>query len=207
MMSKVEEYEKMIVKSDEYIKHLDDMITQYTQLKADNVLDRNLWVNKLREEKEKGEMMKEDKPPIKEDPLINFKASKQLTHTELNNLDFYNRSVEINVVDVKIGDYIKVYTKKETIIGRVGRKTDKTFFINPIVCNDANRCHIFKFMVGLNNQHLDSIYNYYFINVIDNHNITNTEIKVLIKTVGGSSGKIKKVDKNFIEAKVWDLGI
>jgi hypothetical protein len=206
MMSIVEEYEKKIVKSDEYIKHLDDMITQYTQLKAENVLDRNLWVNKLREEKEKGEMMKEDKPPIKEDPLFNFKASKQLKHNELDELEFYNRSFEINVVDVKVGDYIKVYSKKEVIIGRVKRMTAKTFFINPIVCNDANNCHTFNFMVGINNQHLDSIYNYYFINVIDNHNITNEEIKVLIKNVDGSSGKIKKVDKNFIKKIVWDFG-
>jgi hypothetical protein len=207
MMSKVEEYEKMIVKSDEYLKYIDEKIAEYTLLKAEKLLNKNLWINKLREEKEKEEMMKEDKPPIKEDPLINFKASKQLKHNELDELSFNKRSFEINVVDVKVGDYIKVYTKKEITLGRVKRMTDKTFFINPIVCNDANKCNTFNFMVGINKQYLDSIYNYYFINVIDNHNISNQEIKILKKCTGGSSGKIKKVDKNFIEKTVWDFGI
>lgn len=204
-MNKVEDYEKMIMESDAYLKHIDDMITEYTKLKTTTLLKRDLLINKMNEEKVKEQMI-EDKPLIKEDILINFQASKKLTHNELDELKFHNRSIEVDVGDIKVGDYIRVYTKRGIITGKVGRKTDKTFFINPIVCNDANLCHKFNFMVGLDKQYIDSIYNYFFINVIDNHNISNEEIKVLIKTAGGSSGKIKKVDKNFIEKTVWDLG-
>ena len=107
-----------------------------------------------------------------EDPLINFKASKKLTHIELDKLKFNDRSIIVNVDDIKVGDYIRCYSKKGCIkgsftTGRVNRITAKTFFINPIVCNDANTCHTFKLMCGKENQYVDSIYNYYYINIIE----------------------------------------
>lgn len=196
-MNKITEYENNISKSNEYIKHLEEMIIQYTNLKNDNILDLALWVKKLKDETEKSIII--------EDPLINFKSAKKLTAIELDKLDFNNRSFEINVADVKVGDYIRVYTKKEIIIGRVKRMTDKTFFLNSIDFDDLNLCHKFNFMVGTNNDFLNSIHYYYFINVIDNQNISNKEIKVLIKSAGGSSGKIDKIDKNFIKHTIMDF--
>ena len=204
-MNKVEDYEKMIVESDAYLKHIDDMITEYTKLKTTTLLKRDLLINKMNEEKVKEQMI-EDKPLIKEDILINFQASKKLTHNELDEFKFHNRSIEVDVGDIKVGDYIRGFTKGHCIYGRVGRKTDKTFFINPIVCNDANKCHTFTLMCGNDKQYVDSIYTYYFINVIDNHNISKNEIKVLIKCAGGSKGKILKCVNNFIDMSLWDLG-
>ena len=192
-MNKINEYENKIEKSNEYIKHLEDMIIQYTQLKIDNILDRDLWINKLKEEK--------DKSIIIEDPLISFIASKQLKHNELDNLRFTDRNIYIDVCDLKIGDYIEAYFKKKLVIGRVSRRTDKTLFINTINHSDTNECCEYKFMYGENDKYLHSICNYYYINIIDNQNISNIEIKILIKNVK----KFRKATNNFISRTILDL--
>lgn len=146
-----------------------------------------------------------EQPLIKEDILINFNASKQLKREELENLSYYNRSFVVNVKEIKVGDYIEVYYKGDFTIGKVVRKTDKTFFIWPIAYNELNKCRSFKLMCGLDLKCIDSIDHYYFINVIQNHNISNEEIKVSLKNCS-SSGKINKCINNFIYKKVDDFG-
>jgi hypothetical protein len=192
-MNKINEYENKIEKSNEYIKHLEEMLIQYTQLKNDNILDRDLWINKLKEEKEKSIII--------EDPLISFAASKVLSHNELDNLRFTDRNIYVNVCDLKIGDYIEAYYKNDIVIGRISRRTDKTLFINTIKQSDTNESCEYKFMYGNNDEYLHSICNYYYINIIDNQNISNIEIKIFIKNVK----KFRKATNNFISKSILDF--
>jgi hypothetical protein len=135
-----------------------------------------------------------------------LESAKKLTETELKKYQFNDRSIIVNVDDIKVGDYIICYSKKGFIKGRhttgkVNRITSKTFFINPIVCNDANICHTFKLICVKEYQYVYNIYNYYYINITDNHNVSTNEIKVL-KRIASENGTLLKADKNYIDMTV-----
>jgi hypothetical protein len=133
-----------------------------------------------------------------DDPLISFEASKQLTHTELDKFSLYKRGVEVNMNELQVGDYIETHTKYRSIYGRISRKTNKTIFLKKIINSNANLSLHYDKKI---NDHNDISYDYYYVNIHTEDNLSTDETKIAIKPE-----KIYKAIDNFIVIKEFDWG-
>jgi hypothetical protein len=138
-------------------------------------------------------------PVVIQDPLHSFESSKQLTHQQLDKLGMYERSIEVNMCDLQVGDFILTYTKYSKIYGRVSRRTNKTIFIQKVEKNDANLSLHYDWKI---NGQKERTYDYYYFNINLEGNVSTEEIKMTIK-----EGKaVKKAIKNFVVCKEFDWG-
>jgi hypothetical protein len=128
-----------------------------------------------------------------QDPLITFESSKQLSHNELDGLRFWDRSIETNMSDLQVGDYIYIYGK--TSYGKITRKTDKTIFYKSCIKDDSNKVLHYDWKI---NGYNERSYTYYYFNINTGNNLSTGESKISIK------GKIRKAINNFILVNEYD---
>jgi hypothetical protein len=137
-------------------------------------------------------------PIVIQDPLQSFESSKQLTHNELDNLKFWYRSIETNMSDLQIGDYISIYGKyHKTTYGKITRKTDKTIFYVSCISNESNKLLHYDWKI---NGYNERSYDYYYFNINTGNNLSTSEGKISIK------GTIRKAINNFILVDEFDWG-
>jgi hypothetical protein len=126
------------------------------------------------------------------DPLFSFESAKQLSCEELDNLSINEKSIEVNMDELQVGDYIQTYSSKHSykpIIKMVSRKTKFNIFLRGIEINfisSSPKSDCFS-------------YNYYYVN-IHKQSCWPRERKVLIK-----NEKIKKAIDNFIAIECFDM--
>ena len=136
------------------------------------------------------------------EPLSTFESTKNMTHTELDDFKFWNKSVEVNMNEVQVGDYIQFYKNRDSYIGKVSRKTDKTIFIYPVKNSDCalsgNLSLHYDWKV---NGYNERSYDYYYHNINNDNHLIKTEVKTSIKPQ-----KIRKATNNFIFVKEFDWG-
>lgn len=132
--------------------------------------------------------------------LTSFELTKNMSHTELDDNSFWNKSIEINMNEVQVGDYIQFYKNRSYIayIGKVSRKTNKTIFIYPIINSDSNLSLHYDWKI---NGYNERSYDYYYHNINDDNHLNDIEVKILIKPL-----TIRKAINNFIFVKEFDWG-
>lgn len=136
---------------------------------------------------------------IIQDPLITFQSSKQLLHNQLDKLGFWERSIEVNMDELQVGDYIIHYGKySSTSYGKITRMTNKTIFFKTCINNDSNLSLHYDWKI---NGYNERSYDYYYHNINTDDNLSTTETKISIKNY-----KIRKAINNFIIIKEFDWG-
>jgi len=137
-----------------------------------------------------------EKYVVEEDPLITFESATQLSHNELGELNFFNRSEKISMSELQPGDYAYInYHRYAGDIGQyalITRKTDKTLFFK--YCYNDNNNKILHYECN------GCSYDYYYFNITNNNNIANNERKIKIK------GTTYKATNNFIIVDKNDWG-
>jgi hypothetical protein len=133
---------------------------------------------------------------VQNDPLFSYKSAKKLSCEELHNLSIKDKSIEVNMDELQVGDYIEFSEYRMDYYYMVSRRTKSYIFLHGVPTSNFFISTAPEDMGGL-------IYSYFYVNIKKDKTRSKVQFDKKMKI---KNQKITKAIDNFIAIECFDMG-